>query len=126
MFKRFPIFVGGSAIGAVIDYVVTLSASNYINLYPAVALALAMLISGSVVFFFHIRITFQYSTHKIFRQYALFMGWTCVIYFLRATMLQICLYTGLPLAVALILAIGLASVINFVISSVIIFAKSPS
>lgn len=63
MFKRFPIFVGGSAIGAVIDYVVTLSASNYINLYPPVAL---------------------------------------------------------------ILAIGLASVINFVISSVIIFAKSPA
>ncbi|WP_113722134.1 GtrA family protein, partial [Brucella neotomae] len=102
------------------------SASNYINLYPPVALALAMLISGSVVFFFHIRITFQYSTHKIFRQYALFMGWTCAIYFLRAAMLQICLYAGLPLAVALILAIGLASVINFVISSVIIFAKSPS
>ncbi|ACD73647.1 hypothetical protein BAbS19_II01240 [Brucella abortus S19] len=54
------------------------------------------------------------------------MGWTCAIYFLRAAMLQICLYAGLPLAVALILAIGLASVINFVISSVIIFAKSPA
>ena len=62
--KRFPLFVSGSAMGAVIDYVVTLTASDVLHFRPAVALALAMIISGSVVFFFHVRVTFKYSTEN--------------------------------------------------------------
>ncbi|WP_323054569.1 GtrA family protein [Ochrobactrum chromiisoli] len=126
MLKRFPLFVSGSAMGAVIDYVVTLTASDFLHLQPAIALALAMIISGSVVFFFHVRVTFKYSTEKFLRRYILFMSWTCLIFLLRALLLQACLHLGLRLAIALVIAIGLVSIVNFTISSVVIFAKTPS
>ncbi len=126
MLKRFPVFIGGSAMGAVIDYVVTLSASDVLHLPPTVALALAMVASGSLVFFFHDRVTFGRAKGSLLRRYALFMGWTCLVFFLRALLLQAGLHIGVPLAVALILAIGLASVVNFAISSAVIFAKRPS
>lgn len=126
MLKRFPLFASGSAIGAVIDYVVTLFSSHYLDLYPAVALAIAMIVSGSTVFFFHVRITYRDTTGNLFRRYILFMSWTCLIFFLRAIVLQGCLYTGLPLAVALFIALAFVSIINFIISTVIIFAKKPS
>ncbi|WP_345774337.1 GtrA family protein [Brucella tritici] len=126
MLKRFPLFVSGSAMGAVIDYVVTLTASDVLHFRPAVALALAMIISGSVVFFFHVRVTFKYSTEKLLHCYILFMGWTCLIFLLRALLLQTCLHLGLRLAIALVIAICLVSIVNFAISSVVIFAKTPS
>lgn len=124
--KRFPLFVGGSAMGAVIDYIVTLAASDFLHLQPAIALAFAMIISGSVVFFFHVRVTFKYSTETLLHRYILFMGWTCLIFLLRAVLLRACLYVGLRLAIALVIAIGLVSIVNFAISSVVIFAKTPS
>lgn len=126
MLKRFPLFASGSAIGAAIDYLVTLFASHYLALFPAVALAIAMIISGSAVFFFHVRITYRDTTGNLIRRYILFMSWTCLIFFLRAIVLQGCLYTGLPLAVALFIALAVVSIINFIISTVIIFAKKPS
>jgi len=126
MLKRFPLFALGSAMGAFVDYVVTLSAISFLYLNPAVALALAMAISGSGVFFFHVHVTFQYSAVKSFQQYVLFVAWTCLIFFLRAIFVQACLHIGLHLAVALIVAIGFVSIINFVISSVIISAKPSS
>lgn len=126
MLKRFPRFASGSAIGAVIDYIVTLCSSHYLNLYPSVALAIAMVISGSTVFFFHVRITYGDTTGNLFRRYVLFMVWTCLIFFLRAIVLQGGLYTGLPLAVVLLIALAFVSILNFIISTVIIFAKKPS
>ena len=124
--KRFPLFMSGSAMGAVIDYVVTLTASDFLHLEPAAALALAMIISGAVVFFFHVRVTFKYATEKLLYRYILFMGWTGLIFLLRAALLQACLHLGLRLAIALVIAIGLASIVNFAISSVVIFSKTPS
>lgn len=124
--KRFPLFVSGSAMGAVIDYVVTLTASDFLHLQPAAALALAMIISGSVVFLFHVRVTFKYSTEKLLYRYILFMGWTGLIFLLRAVLLQVFLQLGLRLAIALVIAIGLVSIVNFAISSIVIFAKTPS
>lgn len=126
MLKFLPLFASGSLLGAIIDYAVTLSANHWMNLYPAAALALAMIISGTCVFFFHARITYKYSEEKLLQRYVLFMGWTCLIFFLRAVLLQICLHIGLRLTIALIIAIGLASIINFIISSAVIFAKNPS
>ncbi len=125
-FKRFPVFVGGSAVGAVIDYTVTLTATGLLHLQPAVALALAMLISGTVVFFFHLRVTFDYSGGSRFRRFVLFMGWTFLIYLLRALLMLGGLGIGLPLAIALFVAIGMASIINFAFSSAIVFAKGSS
>lgn len=113
-------------MGAVIDYVVTLTASDFLHLEPAAALALAMIISGAVVFFFHVRVTFKYATEKLLYRYILFMGWTGLIFLLRAALLQACLHLGLRLAIALVIAIGLASIVNFAISSVVIFSKTPS
>ncbi|MDH6234957.1 putative flippase GtrA [Mesorhizobium soli] len=126
MLKRFSIFAGGSTIGAAIDYVVTLAATSWLKLDPALALGLAMIISASVVFFFHDRVTFRGATSNVVRRYVMFMGWSGLIYILRAFLLKAFLYIGLPLALALLVAIGLASIINFAISSAVIFAKNPS
>lgn len=126
MLKRFSLFASGSTIGAAIDYAVTLTATSWLGLDPAFALGLAMIISASVVFLFHIRVTFTEASGNLLRRYVLFMGWSGLIFMLRAFLLKAILYTGLPLALALLMAIGLASIINFAISSAVIFAKSPS
>ncbi len=126
MLKRFSLFSSGSAIGAVIDYVVTLTASSWLAWEPAYALGLAMIISASIVFVFHNCITFRDAKGNLMRRYALFMGWSGLIFILRAFLLKTTLDAGLPLAAALVVAIGLASIINFAISLVMIFAKTPS
>lgn len=126
MLKRISLFASGSVIGASIDYVATLAISRWMNLDPAIALALSMVISASVVFRFHSRITFDEANDNLLRRYVLFMGWSCLVFFLRALLLKASLYAGLPLAVALLVAIGLASIINFAMSSAVIFAKKQS
>jgi putative flippase GtrA len=123
MLKRYSLFAGGSAIGAAIDYSVTLAASVLVNLRPTIALGLAMIISASIIFFFHDRITFHDARHNVGHRFFLFMLWACLIFLIRALLLKAGLYAGLPLAVALLLAIGMASVINFAVSSAVIFAK---
>jgi putative flippase GtrA len=126
MLRRLSLFASGSVIGAVIDYVATLGLSGWLKLDPAIALALAMIISASVVFRFHSRITFEEANNNLFRRYVLFMGWSALIFVLRAVLLKAALYAGLPLAAALLVAIGLASIINFAMSSAVIFAKKSS
>nr|WP_273795113.1 GtrA family protein [Brucella intermedia] len=74
MLKQFPLFASGSAIGAIVDYVVTLFASHHLDLCPAVALALSMIISGTTVFFFHVHLTYRDTTGSLFRRYILFMS----------------------------------------------------
>ncbi len=123
MLKRLSLFASGSVIGAVIDYVMTLGLSQWMKLDPAIALALAMIISASVVFCFHSRITFDEANDDLFRRYALFMGWSALIYGLRALLLKAFLYAGLPLSAALLIAIGLVAIINYAMSSAVIFAK---
>ena len=123
MLKRLSLFASGSVIGAVIDYVMTLVLSQWMKLDPAIALALAMIISASVVFCFHSRITFDEANDDLFRRYALFMGWSALIYGLRALLLKAFLYAGLPLSAALLIAIGLVAVKNYAMSSAVIYAK---
>jgi len=122
MLKRYSLFAGGSAIGAAIDYSLTLAASVLVNLRPTIALGLAMIISASIVFVFHDRITFR-ARDNVRHRFFLFMLWSCLIFLIRALLLKVGLYAGLPIAAALLLAIGLASVINFAVSSAVIFAK---
>ena len=126
MLRRLSLFAGGSVIGAVIDYVVTLALSRWANLDPAVALGLSMIISASVAFRFHSRITFDEANDNLLRRYVLFMGWSTLVFFLRALLLKASLSAGLPLAIALLVAIGIASIINFTVSSAVIFAKRQS
>jgi len=123
MLKRYSLFAGGSAIGAAIDYSLTLAASVLVNLRPTIALGLAMIISASITFFFHDRITFHDARDNVRHRFFLFMLWACLIFLIRALLLRVGLYAGLPLAVALLLAIGLASVINVAVSSAVIFGK---
>lgn len=123
MLKRLSLFASGSVIGAVIDYAMTLGLSQWMELDPAIALALAMIISASVVFCFHSRITFDEANDDLFRRYAMFMGWSALIYGLRALLLKAFLYAGLPLSAALLIAIGLVAVLNYAMSSAVIFAK---
>ncbi|PHR23448.1 MAG: hypothetical protein COA37_07880 [Hoeflea sp.] len=123
MLRRISLFASGSVIGTVIDYGVTLGLSEWLRLDPALALALSMIVSATVVFRFHSRVTFDDANDDLLRRYVMFMGWSTLIFFLRAVLLKAFLYTGLPLAIALLGAIGLVSVINFVMSSAVIFAK---
>lgn len=126
MLKRYSLFAGGSAIGAAIDYAVTLAASTFLNLEPNIALGLAMLISASITFFFHDRVTFRDARDTMRHRFFLFMLWSCFVFLIRTLLLYSGLCAGLPLAVALLLAIGLASIINFAMSSAVIFAKKQS
>ena len=126
MLRRLSLFASGSVIGAVIDYVVTLGLSQWLKLDPAIALALSMIISASVVFRFHSRITFDEANDNLLKRYVMFMAWSALIFFLRAVLLKAFLYSGLPLAIALLGAIGLVSIINFAMSSAVIFAKKSS
>ena len=123
MLRRISLLASGSVIGTVIDYGVTLGLSEWLRLDPALALALSMIVSATVVFRFHSRVTFDDANDDLLRRYVMFMGWSTLIFFLRAVLLKAFLYTGLPLAIALLGAIGLVSVINFVMSSAVIFAK---
>jgi putative flippase GtrA len=123
MLKRYSLFAGGSAIGATIDYAITLTASDLADLPPTIALGLAMILSASVIFFFHDRITFR-ARVGVRHGFFLFMLWSGLVFLMRTLLLKMGLYAGLPLAAALLLAIGLASMINFVVSSALIFAKS--
>ncbi|TWB47350.1 putative flippase GtrA [Rhizobium sp. ERR 922] len=126
MLKRYPLFAGGSAIGAAIDYVVTLASSTLLKIEPNTALALAMTISASITFLFHDRVTFRGEQDNIRHRFLLFTLWSCFIYLIRALLLYAGLYAGLPLALVLLLAIGLVSIINFAMSSTVIFAKTRS
>lgn len=131
MLKRFPVFISGSAIGSGIDYIVTLSATNWIGLDPTYALALAMIISASIVYVFHARFTFADSTvgeakNSFIQAYVFFIGWSVLIFILRVILLKVLLYLGLQLAIALLIAMALISIVNFAISSALIFAKKAS
>lgn len=120
------LFASGSAIGAAIDYMATLAISGWTGLEPAIALGLSMIVSASVVFWFHSRITFGEAGDNPLRRYVMFMGWSALVFLARAMLLNVSLYAGLPLAAALLVAIGVAMMINFAVSSAVIFAKKPS
>ncbi len=62
MLKGISIFASGSLIGAVIDYVSTISLNNIFGVDPAVALGLSMILSSCIVFLFHRHITFPKRT----------------------------------------------------------------
>lgn len=126
MLRKFSLFASGSVIGAAIDYLVTLVLARWTSLDPAIALALTMIVSATVVFRFHSRITFQEANDNLLRRYLMFMAWSGLVFLLRALVLKLSLYAGLPLAMALLVAIGLASIINFAVSSAVIFAKKQS
>ena len=126
MLRKFSLFASGSVIGAVIDYLATLALARWMSLDPAIALALTMIVSATVVFRFHSRITFHEANDNLLRRYLLFMAWSGLVFLLRALLLKLSLYAGLPLTVALLVAIGLASIINFAVSSAVIFAKKQS
>lgn len=120
--RRYGLFAGGSALGAVVDYAVTLGAVGLFGLSSAVALGLAMLVSATGVFFWHEHITFGAAgTRGKSRRYAAFMLWSGVVFALRAAMLLGFQTLGLPLPVALAAAIAIASIINYMLSSWAIF-----
>ncbi|MGB3899381.1 MAG: GtrA family protein [Mesorhizobium sp.] len=126
MLKRISIFASGSLIGAVIDYVSTISLNNVFGVDPAVALGLSMTLSSCVVFLFHRHITFPEAHGNTAYRFLLFIAVTLLVFLLRAVLLKAFLYAGLALAIALFLAIGLASLMNFVISSTVTFSKKLS
>lgn len=121
MFQRLPVFLIGSLVGAIIDYCVTLVLHSWLHVPAALGLALAMVISASVVFLFHQRITFATNGATGGRTYMMFMGWSVVVYVLRAGILLLLEWVGLPLELALLLAIGIASLINYTVSALRIF-----
>lgn len=122
--KQYGIFAGGSGIGAVIDYVVTLLAVRWLSLWPEAALGLAMLISATVVFFWHDHVTFAAARKpRRMRRYVRFMVWSAVVFGIRAVLLAVLRVLGVALPLALGAAILIASVINYVISDRAIFGR---
>ncbi|MFG6082035.1 GtrA family protein [Paracoccus litorisediminis] len=120
--KRYGVFAGGSAFGAVVDYIVTLVAVRALGISPETALALAMVFSATAVFFWHEHLTFGSKGQPgLSRRYILFMLWSVVVWGMRAGMLFLFRMAGMPLYAALALAIGIASVVNYILSSRAIF-----
>lgn len=120
--RKYTVFLGGSALGAVADYLVTLLGVRFLALSPELALSIAMIFSATAVFVWHEHITFSVAgTPGKLRRYLVFMAWSAVILALRAGLLFVMRKAGLPLWLALAVAIGVASVINYIISSRRIF-----
>lgn len=122
--KRFFTFGSGSLVGAIIDYVVTLLLVEFAELPASVALALAMALSATVVFFFHETITFAgpKASHPRMR-YLRFMLLAALVLALRVIALYAFTAAGLPVSMALIIVIVLVSVFNFAASSILVFLK---
>lgn len=122
--KKYSLFAGGSALGAVVDYIVTLAAVRLFAIPPELALGLAMLISATAVFFWHGHVTFRVANQpQKFRRYLMFMAWSGVVFAMRAGLLVAFRTMGMPLTVALALAIVIASVINYLLSARVIFRQ---
>lgn len=125
MLKKYSLFASGSALGAVVDYIVTLAAVRLFAIPAELALGLAMLISATAVFFWHGHVTFRVADQpQKLRRYLMFMGWSGVVFAMRAALLSGFGYLGMPLTIALALAIGIASVINYLLSARLIFRQS--
>lgn len=121
--KNFLIFSGGSVIGAIIDYVVTLGANGLFGTPPSLALAASMVASGSIVFLYHDRITFRTSGAGWMKRYVKFMMLTAIVLALRVVVLELFIAAGLPVFIAVAMAIGIVSVANFAASSMLVFMK---
>lgn|GEM_PF-993488 len=123
--NRYGIFAGGAALGALIDYLITLGGARLAGLPASLALGFAMLISATAVFFWHETVTFAAAGQPgRLRRYLAFMGWSLVVYLLRAVLLEIFRHFGMALPLALAVAILIASVINYLISAAVIFRGS--
>lgn len=118
---KIAVFASGSVAGAMIDYLATLAISNYLAVSPVVSLAISMIISASAVFLFHEFITFSPPPHSRRRRYLAFMSLAAIIFAIRSGVLQLLIWTGVPVWLALLLAIGSASAVNFLTSKKIIF-----
>lgn len=120
--KRFGLFAGGSALGALVDYLATLALTQLFGISPAFALGLAMLLSATGVFFWHEHVTFGVAGRLgQGRRYLVFMVWSGAVFLLRAGILLVLQKLGLALPVALGGAIVIASLINYLLSAYAIF-----
>lgn len=122
--KKYGVFASGAALGALVDYVVSLGAVRLAGLSPSLALGLAMLISASAVFFWHDHVTFAAAGQPgRLRRYLSFMVWSVAVFLLRAAFLELFSRLGMALPLALAAAILIASVINYLISMALIFRR---
>jgi len=121
MFQRFPVFLIGSGLGAVLDYTVTLALHDLLHVPAYVGLAVAMTISASVTYLFHQFFTFEGRSPLDFCNYIKFMTWSVVIYFMRTVILVVVGKLGVALMFALAFSIAFVSVINYFVSSRAIF-----
>lgn len=121
--RNFLVFSGGSVVGAIIDYVVTLGAHGLLDTPPSLALSLSMVISASVVFLYHDRITFRTSGAGWLKRYVKFMMLAAIVLALRVVILELLIAAALPVFIAVAVAIVVVSVANFAASSMLVFMK---
>jgi putative flippase GtrA len=120
-YSQYAVFLTGSGLGAAIDYVLTLGFVHGFEIELTTALAIAMCISALAVFVFHHRFTFCMSEETtlaamLFKFFVL----AVVVYGLRVLFLW--LTDGLmPISIQLALSFCAASLINFLVSKMIIF-----
>lgn len=122
--RKFIVFGGGSIVGAVLDYTVTLFLHDFFSVEPSAALALSMTISASVVFLYHEKFTFGVvGAAGRMRRYVRFLLLAVLVLALRVALLESLLAGGLSAPLALAIAIVFASVVNFAASSLFVFLK---
>ena len=121
--RRFVTFSGGSVLGAVIDYGLTMLCYDLLHMDPSVALALAMTVSASVVFLYHEKITFRTAAPGRGARYLRFAALAVLVLALRVLAIQALTAAGLPVALALAIAIVVVSILNFAASSMLIFLR---
>ncbi|TCT29240.1 putative flippase GtrA [Martelella mediterranea] len=122
--KKFVLFGGGSALGAVIDYVLTLVFHDVLGLAPWLGLALSMCVSSTVVFVYHEHITFKTHGSHWQSRYGKFIALTLIILGLRILALDLLLACGLSVYLAVAIALALISILNFAASSTFVFIRN--
>lgn len=123
LLRQFVVFGGGSVIGAIIDYVLTLVLHDRLGLAPWLGLTLAMAVSSTVVFIYHERITFGTHGRQWQNRYLRFMILTLIVLGLRIVTLDLLLDCGLSVYLAVALTLALVSIVNFAVSSTFVFIK---
>jgi len=119
--SQYFVFLTGSGLGAVIDYVLTLGLLYGLNIEIKTALALAMCISVIVVFFFHHRFTFAPSKEVMLKELLVrYIALAVIIYGFRALFLRLT-EDIVPVSIQLALSFCAASILNFAVSKRLIF-----
>lgn len=123
--RRIVIFGMISLVGAFIDFLIV-SGVLALGLGSLPAFALAMCVSGSVVYVFHQKLTFsdQSGSQLSRKRLAVFLANTLVVFLFRVAVFEAVSLTGLQQELCVALAIVSSFFLNYLVSRFWIFKAS--